>query len=47
MPKTRPPYPDEFRREAVELVRHGRSGMAFRATAIQSMRPRAAEKAAA
>jgi transposase len=25
MPKTRPPYPDEFRREAVELVRAGRS----------------------
>jgi transposase len=25
MPKTRPPYPDEFRREAVELVRSGRS----------------------
>jgi transposase len=25
MPKTRPPYPDEFRREAVDLVRQGRS----------------------
>jgi transposase len=25
VPKTRPPYPDEFRREAVELVRQGRS----------------------
>ena len=25
MPKTRPPYPDEFRREAVGLVRQGRS----------------------
>lgn len=25
MPKTRPPYPEEFRREAVELVRQGRS----------------------
>jgi transposase len=25
MPKTRPRYPDEFRREAVELVRSGRS----------------------
>jgi transposase len=25
MPKTRPPYPDEFRREAVELVGSGRS----------------------
>jgi len=25
MPKTRPPYPEEFRREAVELVRSGRS----------------------
>jgi transposase len=25
MPKTRPPYPDEFRREAVELVRSGRA----------------------
>lgn len=25
MPKTRPPYPKEFRREAVELVRQGRS----------------------
>lgn len=25
MPKTRPPYPPEFRREAVELLRHGRS----------------------
>jgi transposase len=25
MPKTRPPYPDEFRCEAVELVRSGRS----------------------
>lgn len=25
MPKTRPPYPPEFRREAVQLVRSGRS----------------------
>ena len=25
MPKTRPPYPEQFRREAVELVRRGRS----------------------
>ncbi len=25
MPKTRPPYPSEFRREAVQLVRSGRS----------------------
>jgi len=25
MPKTRPPYPPEFRREAVALVRSGRS----------------------
>ena len=25
MPRTRPPYPEEFRREAVELVRLGRS----------------------
>jgi transposase len=25
MPKTRPPYPDEFRREAVGLLRSGRS----------------------
>lgn len=25
MPKTRPPYPPEFRREAVALVRPGRS----------------------
>jgi transposase len=25
VPKTRPPYPEEFRREAVELVRQGRS----------------------
>ena len=25
MPKTSPPHPDEFRREAVELVRSGRS----------------------
>lgn len=25
MPRTRPPYPDAFRREAVELVRQGRS----------------------
>jgi len=25
MPKTRPPYPEQFRREAVELVRSGRS----------------------
>jgi transposase len=25
MPKTRPPYPEQFRREAVELVRGGRS----------------------
>jgi transposase len=24
MPKSRPPYPEEFRREAVELVRGGR-----------------------
>jgi transposase len=24
MPKTRPPYPEQFRREAVELVRGGR-----------------------
>lgn len=25
MPRTRPPYPEEFRREAVELVCQGRS----------------------
>jgi transposase len=25
MPKARPPYPEQFRREAVELVRQGRS----------------------
>ena len=25
MPKTRPPYPEQFRREAVELVGGGRS----------------------
>jgi transposase len=25
VPRTRPPYPEEFRREAVELVRSGRS----------------------
>ena len=25
MPKSKPPYPDQFRREALELVRHGRS----------------------
>jgi transposase len=25
VPRTRPPYPEEFRREAVELVRAGRS----------------------
>jgi transposase len=25
VPKTRPPYPDEFRREAIELLRAGRS----------------------
>ena len=25
MPRTRPPYPVEFRRETVELVRQGRS----------------------
>jgi transposase len=25
MPKSRPPYPEEFRREAVQLVRSGRS----------------------
>ena len=25
MPKTRPPYPDQFGQEAVELVRSGRS----------------------
>lgn len=25
MPKTRPPYPEEFRRDAVDLVRSGRS----------------------
>lgn len=25
MPRSRPPYPEEFRREAVELVRAGRS----------------------
>ena len=25
MPKTRPPYPEQFRREAVGLVRSGRS----------------------
>jgi transposase len=24
MPKSKPPYPEEFRREAVELVRQGR-----------------------
>jgi len=25
MPRTRPPYPEEFRRKMVELVRSGRS----------------------
>src|SRR3954454_24677495 len=25
MPRTRPPYPDEFRREAVQMLRAGRS----------------------
>jgi transposase len=25
MPKTRPPYPEQFRREAVELLRAGRT----------------------
>jgi len=25
MPKTRPAYPEQFRREALELVRHGRT----------------------
>jgi len=25
VPRTRPPYPEDFRREAVELVRQGRS----------------------
>jgi transposase len=25
MPKTRPPYPEQFRREAVQLVRDGRA----------------------
>jgi transposase len=25
MPRSKPPYPEEFRREAVELVRQGRS----------------------
>lgn len=25
MPKSKPPYPDQFRREALELVRQGRS----------------------
>jgi transposase len=25
MPKSKPPYPEEFRREAVELVRQGRA----------------------
>jgi transposase len=25
MPKTRPPYPEQFRREAVQLIRDGRS----------------------
>ena len=25
MPKTRPPYPEEFRREAVQMLRAGRS----------------------
>ena len=25
MPKTRPPYPDEFRREAVRMLRAGRA----------------------
>jgi transposase len=25
MPKSKPPYPEQFRREAVELVRQGRS----------------------
>lgn len=25
MPKSRPPYPEQFRREAVQLVRDGRS----------------------
>ena len=25
MPKTRPPYPEQFRREAIELLRQGRT----------------------
>ena len=25
VPKTRPPYPDEFRREALQMLRAGRS----------------------
>lgn len=28
MPKTRPPYPEEFRREAVALIRSGRRTLA-------------------
>ena len=28
MPKTRPPYPEEFRREAVALVRSGQRSLA-------------------
>jgi transposase len=27
MPRSRPPYPEEFRREAVELVRSGRRSL--------------------
>ncbi len=27
MPRTRPPYPEEFRRDAVELVRSGRRSL--------------------
>lgn len=39
MPRSRPPYPEEFRREAVELVRGGRSAKASLRAWVQSVGP--------
>jgi len=34
VPKTRPPYPEEFRREAVALIRSGQRSVAEAATSL-------------
>ncbi len=39
MPRTRPPYPEEFRRDAVELVRSGRRSLADAAKSLGVSEP--------